>query len=54
MHPTQAHPSPWPLPVKRKAMFEEPNIALCADDDCGLKIESIELLLCDAPRCNYS
>ena len=25
-------------------MFEELTIALCADDDCGLEIESIDLL----------
>ena len=42
------------MPVKRKAMFEEPTIALCADDDCGLEIESIDLLSCDAPGCNLT
>ena len=42
------------LPVKCKAMFEEPTIALCADDDCGLEIESIDLLSCDAPGCNLT
>ena len=30
------------------------TIALCADDDCGLEIESINLLLCDAPGCNLT
>jgi len=26
------------LPVKRKAVLEEPTIPLCADDDCGYRL----------------
>ena len=40
------------LPVKRKAVLEEPSIHLCADDDCGLEIEGTDLLSCNAPGCN--
>ena len=42
------------LPVKRKAVLEAPTIALCADDDCGLEIDGIDLLLCNAPGCNLT
>ena len=42
------------MPVKCKAMFEEPTIALYADEYCGLEIESIDLLSCDTPGCNLT
>ena len=42
------------LPIKRKAVLEAPTIALCADNDCGLEIDGIDLLLCDAPGCNLT
>ena len=42
------------LPFKRKAVLEEPTIPLCTDDDCGLEIEGIDLLSCDAPGCNLT
>ena len=42
------------MPVKCKVMFEEPTIALYADDYCGLEIESIDLLSCDTPGCNLT
>ena len=38
--------------VKRYLRPEEPSIPLCADDDCGLEIEGIDLLSCNAPGCN--
>ena len=42
------------LPVKRKAVLEEPMILLCADDDCRLEIMVIDLLSCDTPGCNLT
>ena len=40
----------WKFPVtgKGKAVLKKPSIPLCANDDCGIEIEGIDLLSCNA------
>ena len=47
--------SSLPVPVKRKAVLDEPAIPLCADDDHDYRLEiaSIDLLSCDAPGLQF-
>ena len=35
-------------------VLKEPSIPLCANDDCGIEIEGIDLLSCNAPGCNLT
>ena len=35
-------------------VLEEPSIPLCVDDDCGIEIEGVDLLSCNAPGCNLT
>ena len=46
----------WKFPVtgKHKVVLEEPSIPLYSDNDCGLEIEGIDLLSCNAPGCNLT
>ena len=46
----------WKFPVtgKGKTVLKEPSIPLCANDDCGIEIEGIDLLSCNAPGCNLT
>ena len=46
----------WKFSVtgKHKAVLEEPSIPLYSDNDCGLEIEGIDLLSCNAPGCNLT
>ena len=40
----------WKFPVtgKGKVVLKKPSIPLCANDDCGIEIEGIDLLSCNA------
>ena len=46
----------WKFPVtgKGKAVLKKPSIPLCANDDCAIEIEGIDLLSCNAPGCNLT